>query len=481
VYRQGSKGKGVTGPQVQFEARSDVTRSSRTETSSGVRKRTSLHPQTIRVQHRLAQWTESGRKHWDLYRWVLDPYVLWDATKLVLRNAGSPGLDREICESVRGNEWAFAQSVREELQSGSYRPGVVRRVHIPKRDGRKRPLGIPNLRDRVVQRALCLVLEPIYERVFLPCSYGFRPGKASVECVAQVAKAVYRRRHVLEADIEAFFDRVSHRKLLGCLKEKIVDPRVLGLIQGILKSGFQEWGKPWQPTEEGTPQGGPLSPMLSNIYLHYFLDLRFAEKGKEIPGVELIRFADDFIVVAETESSLKQARRCVSVWMREAGLKLKEEKTRVVDMTNEHRGHDSKFDFLGYKFHLRAYTDNRKRFWVARQPSEKARKSLHENLKAKLLPQLTEAEAGRVLAQVWRGWCNYFRYGNSNRIFYREAKTVKRLVFSHYLRRKYRNQRCPVPWRKLRAIGRRMGASIRPMGVIPDLLRQREAVQTAWA
>ena len=171
-----------------------MTMSARTQTNSRVKKQTSLHPQTIRIQHRLAQWTKSGRKHWDLYRWVMDPHVLWDATKLVLRNAGTAGLDGESCESVRGREWEFAQAMRESLRSGSYRAGAVRRVYIPKKDGKKRPLGIPSLRDRVVQRAVCLVMEPIYEQVFLPCSHGFRPGKSSVECVAKVAEAVYRKR-----------------------------------------------------------------------------------------------------------------------------------------------------------------------------------------------------------------------------------------------------------------------------------------------
>jgi RNA-directed DNA polymerase len=457
-----------------------VILSSRTQTNSGMQKQTSLHPQTIRIRHRLAQWTKSGRKHWDLYRWVLDPYILWDATKLVLKNAGSAGLDKQTCESVRGQEWAFAQETRAQLQKGSFRPGAVRRVYIPKKDGRQRPLGIPNLRDRVVQRALCLVMEPVYEQVFLPCSYGFRPGKSSVECVAQVAEANYRKRHVLEADIEAFFDRVSHRKLLGCLKEQIVDPRVLCLIRKILKSGFKEWDKPWQPTKEGTPQGGPLSPMLANIYLHYLLDTRFAEIQSAHPGARLIRFADDFVVLSETRGDLQTLRRCIYVWMREAGLKLKEEKTRTVDMTNARRGYGSKFDFLGYKFHLRAYDDKPNRFWIARQPSEKARKSLHENLKTKLRPQLSKDQAKLVLEQVWRGWSGYFRYGNSSRIFYREAKTVRGMVFTYYLRRKYRRQRRPVPWRKLREIGRELGSVIRPMSVIPDLLRQRRA-QAAWS
>ena len=456
-----------------------MTMSSRIQTNSRGQKQKSLHPQTIRIRHRLAEWTKSGRKHWDLYRWVMDPYVLCDAVKLVLKNAGTAGLDGETCASIRGREWAYAQEVREELRSGSYRAGAVRRVYIPKKDGRKRALGIPDLRDRVVQRAVCLVMEPIYEQIFLPCSHGFRSGKSSVDCVAEVAKAVYRKRHVFEADIESFFDQVSHKKLMGCLREKIVDPRVLDLIHGVLKSGFQEWGKPWQSTEEGTPQGGPLSPLLANIYLHYFLDQKFMELYGSNPRVQLIRFADDFIVIAESKAELMTLRRCIYVWIKEAGLRLKEEKTRVIDMTNVRRGYESKFDFLGYKFHLRAYSDNPKRFWIARQPSEKARKALHENLKTKVMSSLSKDQAKQVLEQIWRGWCNYFRYGNSNRILYRESRTVRGLIFTHYLRRKYRNQRCPVPWRKLKKLGNELGAIIRPVSVISDLHRQRQA-QTAW-
>lgn len=460
--------------------RPDVTGGKRPNATFGVKKPMSLHPQTIRIRHRLAQWSKQGRKHWDLHRWVMDPFVLWDATRLVLRNAGAAGLDGQACSSIRGKEWAFAQETREQLRSGSYRTGAVRRVFIPKKDGRKRPLGIPNLRDRVVQRALCLVMEPIYEGVFLPCSHGFRPGKSSVMCVAQVAEAVYRKRQVFEADIESFFDRVSHGKLMGCLREQIVDPRVLGLIGGILKSGFQEWGKPWQATKEGTPQGGPLSPMLANIYLHYFLDAKFEKIAQAHPGSRLIRFADDFIVISETRGELTTLRRCIYTWMRQAGLKLKEEKTRVVDMTNARRDHGSKFDFLGYKFHLRAYADNPQRFWIARQPSEKARKALRENVKAKLIPNLSPDQAAKRLAEIWRGWANYFRYGNSNRILRKELRNLRSLVFTRYLRRKYRHQRRPVPWRRLVPLGERIGDILEPVQVIPDLLRQRRAAQAAW-
>lgn len=135
----------------------------------------SLNPQTIRIQHRLSEWTKGGRKHWDLYRWVSNPFVLLDAIELVIRNGGAAGPDGQSVASLRGKEWETAKELSADLQSGAYQPGAVRRVYIPKADGRKRPLGIPNVLDRVVQRALALLMEPIYEQVFPPCSYGFRP------------------------------------------------------------------------------------------------------------------------------------------------------------------------------------------------------------------------------------------------------------------------------------------------------------------
>ena len=142
-------------------------------------------------------------------------------------------------------------------------------------------------------------------------------------------------------------------------------------------------------------------------------------------------------------------------------------------MTNSRRGHDSKFDFLGYKFHLRAYSDNPKRFWMARQPSEKSRKSLRENLNAKLVPNLSPPQAKQMAKSIWRGWANYFRYGNSNRVFYREIYSVRKAIL-RYLRRKYRNQRRPVPWRSLRPRAKWIFKGLRPLKVIPDSLRQRQ-------
>jgi RNA-directed DNA polymerase len=439
--------------------------------TSRAKKQTSLCPQTIRIRHRLAEWTKSGRKYWDLYRWLLDPIVLCDATKLVLKNAGAAGIDDVTCESVKGKEWEFSVEISNKLRRGTFRPCAVKRVYIPKKDGKKRPLGIPTLEDRVVQRALVLLLEPIYELVFLPNSYGFRRGRSGVECVAVTAEEVYRHRLVLEADIEGFFDNVSHGKLRGMLKEKIVDPRVLNLIGEFLRAGFLERDKPWQASWQGTPQGGPLSPLLANIYLHYALDIRFQEL--KLRNTKLLRFCDDFVIVSQRESELLAVRRFLYSWMREAGLKLKDSKTKMIDMRNHKRSRESHFDFLGFRFHLRAYKDNPKRFWIARQPSQRARLALRENVKKKVFPNHSTGQARKLILETWKGWCGYFRYGNSNRIFYREIKSLHGIT-RWYLRRKYRQQRRPVPWYQLQPLEKKILQNVKPMSVIPDYLRRQQ-------
>jgi hypothetical protein len=226
-----------------------------------------------------------------------------------------------------------------------------------------------------------------------------------VQCIALVAQTVYDHRQVLDADIEDFFGQVVHRKLLGMLKEKIVDPRVLRLIHRILRSGFCEWGKPWQATAQGTPQGGPVSPMLANIYLHYALDVKLWPVLQQSRGrIHLYRFADDFVVVGRERGEMQFIRNLIAGWLAEAGLNLHPKKTRLVDMRNSWRGYDSHFDFLGYRIHLRAYRDNPKRFWIARQPSLKARKALHDNLRNRLVANASLTDASQICQQVWRGW-----------------------------------------------------------------------------
>lgn len=446
----------------------------------GGKKHKSLSPQTIRIRHRLAQWSQQGRKHWDLYRHMMDPYVLLDALKFVMVNRGASGVDGETCESIRKREWEYVTKLAEHLKDRTYQAKPVRRVYIPKKDGRMRPLGIPTIRDRVVQRALVLLLEPIYEQIFLSCSYGFRPGRSAMECAAEAAEGMFRRRYVLEADIESFFDRVGHRRLKGMLKEQIVDPRILDLIGGFLESGFLEQRKPWQPTKEGTPQGGPLSPLLANIYLHYALDERFMKAANPEGHTRLYRYCDDFILVSDHPGRLRSVRRAVNVWMKEAGLTLKESKTREIDMSSGRRSRDSHLDFVGFRFHLRAFKDNPKRCWIARQPSEKSRKAFRRRLKERLYSTLSLQAAKERLEETWQGWSGYFRYGNANRVLYREIHTVRRAVL-FYLRKKFRNQRHPVPWNQLLPRAQMIWAEIKPPRVIPHPLRQRASLRSADA
>jgi len=219
----------------------------------------------------------------------------------------------------------------------------------------------------------------------------------------------------------------------------------------------------------GTPQGGPLSPLLANIYLHYFLDERFQEVYGKSPYVKMLRYADDFVIVGKSALDIKVVGRLLRVWMKEAGLSLKEAKTRVVDMSNEARSHQSKFEFLGFKFHLRSYKDNAQRFWIARQPSEKSRYALHQRIRAALYPGLSLEQAKEKILSIWKGWTNYFRYSNGNRIFSRELVKVRNYV-SWFMGRKFRRQRRPVPWGKLYAMARPIYCALHPVSVRPDHL-----------
>jgi RNA-directed DNA polymerase len=444
----------------------------RSRTKIKTKKPMSLSLETIRIRHQVREWTKSGRKHWDIHRYLWNPFILFDATRLVIKNAGSAGIDGESILNLQGREWEVVQSLGEEIKAKEYRPHPVKRVFIPKRDKSLRPLGIPRVRDRIVQRALVLLLEPIYEQKFHEFSYGFRPKRRAVDCVAKVAASVYRQRHVLEADIEKFFDQVNHQKLMKFMRQEVVDSRTLKLIGEYLRVGFIEPGKPWQGSKEGTPQGGPLSPLLANIYLHYALDERFYEVFGKTERVKLFRYADDFVIVAASRTDLDFAERLLRVWIKEADLNLKENKTSRVDMTNGARSHESKFDFLGFKIHLRSYRDNPNRFWIARQPSERSRRELKLRIRDKIQPYLNLKEAKLLLQQIWRGWCEYFRYSNANRIFYREAKSVRRLTW-RYLKRKFRRTNHPVGFRRLIELVKDLISNILPLPLKPNHVSQR--------
>jgi RNA-directed DNA polymerase len=413
------------------------------------------------IQRKLHKWASEDRvrRFCDLHNLVCDPATLMVAWRRVRRNRGSrsAGVDGQTAyhvEQVLGVE-RFLGELREELRSGGFRPLAVRERLIPKRGGKKRRLGIPALSDRVVQAALKLVLEPIFEADFEPCSYGFRPGRRTQDAIAEVHYLTSRSYEwVVEADIEACFDSLDHTALMDRVRERIADRRVLRLVKAFLKAGvLTEHGRLDQ-TVTGTPQGGILSPLLSNIALSA-LDGHFARaweamgrgssrrqrrRRKGVATYRLVRYADDFVIVVAGDRSQAEALiEETQAVIRPLGLSLSQEKTRVVSI-------DEGFDFLG--FTIKRGRGRHGRAYVYTYPSKRSLQSV----KAKVR-QITRGGHDQTLEQllhrlnpVLRGWCAYFRHGVSKRTFnYLRAFVWRRVV--RWLQRKHPK----ASWRTLRS------------------------------
>ena len=286
--------------------------------------------QLQRALYRAAKANAKRRFH-ALYDKVFRKDILWRAWREVKANAGAAGVDGQTISDIEqyGVD-QFLEELAADLKHGRYRPQPVRRVFIPKADGKQRPLGIPPVRDRVAQAAAKVVLEPIFEADFRECSYGFRPQRSAHQAMEVIRRAVNTGANwVVDADIASFFDTVDHDKLIDRVAEEISDGGVLKLIRHILAAGvvLPETAE-MEPTEEGTPQGGPVSPLLANIYLHDF-DVQMMEAGYGV-----VRYADDFVVFAKSESEATAALTLVrEVIEGELGLKLHPEKTRVVSVS----------------------------------------------------------------------------------------------------------------------------------------------------
>jgi len=347
-----------------------------------------------------AVWTErmlaalgngvKGSKWFSLIDKVYRPSTLQAAWQQVKANKGAAGIDRQSIEGFAANELVYLSELGKDLEQGKYRPQAVRRVEIPKAGGKTRPLGIPTVKDRIVQTAVKRVIEPIFEKEFLPMSYGFRPGKGCKDALREVdgyLKEGYT--HVVDADLKGYFDSIPHDLLTKRIEEHISDGRLLDLLASWLQQDIVKGLESWKPTA-GTPQGAVISPLLANLYLHP-LDVKMSKLG-----YRMVRYADDFVILCQTASQAQAALEEVKVWVEENGLTLHPDKTHMGDCCVEGQG----FEFLGYRFEAG-------RRWVRKKSLQGFKDKVREKTKRTRGDSMHSIIAD--LTPMIRGWFGYFQ------------------------------------------------------------------------
>jgi RNA-directed DNA polymerase len=420
------------------------------------------------MQAKLHRWAgdDSSRRFGDLFNLVCDPEFLAEAWFRVAGNKGkrTPGIDAATVASIENGigAGAFLDGIRDLLKSGEFRPVPVRQVMIPKKSGKLRKLGIPTVQDRVVQAALKLVLEPIFEADFQPFSYGFRPGRRQHDAIAEIHYLASEPRNyswVLEADIRACFDKIDHSALMGRVRGRIKDKRICALVKAFLKAGVMTADGSEEETYTGTPQGGILSPLLANIALSA-LDDHFAgqwqrtmktqsqrrsRRRKSLGNWRMIRFADDFVIMVSGERRHAEALRAeVAAVLAPLGLALAEEKTRVVHI-------DEGFDFLSIHIRRQRKRGTNKHY-VYTRPSRAAIQAARDKVAVKTYRSTLHQEPDVLIASINRslaGWANYHRHGVSKAAFGAvDHYTWNKIM--RWLRRKYKHRRSRIGMPELR-------------------------------